>query len=176
MSTTPWHVERPLLAAYARGDVDDADAFSVEAHIVGCAHCQAQVRRVVAPDRLDATWLEIVDTLDAPRAGLRGARADAARRRRRTSPGCSPPRRRSRCPGSAAVAVALAVAVAGAHQGERGLTLFLCVAALAPVAGRRGELHARAGPDARAGRSPRRCRASGCCSCAPWRCSARRSR
>ena len=34
-----------------------------------------------------------------------------------------------------AVAIALAVAVAGAYQGERGLALFLCVAALAPVAG-----------------------------------------
>ena len=34
-----------------------------------------------------------------------------------------------------AVAIALAVAVAGSYQGERGLVLFLCVAALAPVAG-----------------------------------------
>jgi hypothetical protein len=33
------------------------------------------------------------------------------------------------------MAIALAVAVAGSYQGERGLVVFLCVAALAPVAG-----------------------------------------
>ena len=43
MSTASWHVEGSRLAAYARGDVDDAEAFSVEAHIVGCASCQAAV-------------------------------------------------------------------------------------------------------------------------------------
>jgi len=68
MST--WHVEGARLAAYARGDVDDAEAFSVEAHVVSCAHCQTAVGTLLEPARLDATWADIVDTLDAPRPGF----------------------------------------------------------------------------------------------------------
>lgn len=131
---TAWHVERPLLAAYARGEVDDADAFSVEAHIVDCETCQAQVRTVVDSGRLDGGWLEIVDTLDQPRAGLverglarLGVPAHVARLLAAT-PSLT-------LSWFGALVVALAVAVLGAHQNERGLTLFLCVAALAPVAG-----------------------------------------
>ncbi len=60
MSTAPWHVDGALLAAYARGDVDDAEAFSVEAHIVGCAQLPGRGRRrVVGPTRLETNWLEI---------------------------------------------------------------------------------------------------------------------
>lgn len=131
---TAWHVEGPLLAAYARGDVDDADAFSVEAHIIDCETCQAQVRTVVDPARLEDGWLEVVDTLDLPRAGFveRGLAklgvASHVARLLAATPSLT-------LSWLGALAVALAVAVAGAHQGERGLTLFLCVAALAPVAG-----------------------------------------
>ena len=70
MSTASWHVEGSRLAAYASGDVDDAEAFSVEAHIVGCPHCQAQVTTFIAPQRLEDTWLDVVDTLDAPQPGF----------------------------------------------------------------------------------------------------------
>ncbi|WP_028066315.1 zf-HC2 domain-containing protein [Solirubrobacter soli] len=129
-----WHVEPALLAAYARGDVDTADAYSVEAHVVGCESCQATVGTLVSPLRLDAAWNEIVDRLDAPRPRLAetllerlGVRADVARLIAVT-PAFT-------LSWFGAVAIALAVAVVGSYQGERGLVVFLCVAALAPVAG-----------------------------------------
>jgi hypothetical protein len=129
-----WHVEPALLAAYARGDVDPADGYSVEAHVVACATCQAAIGALVSPARLDAGWEEIVDRLDAPRPGLGellltrlGVRADVARLIAAT-PAFT-------VSWLGAVAIALAVAVVGSYQGERGLVVFLCVAALAPVAG-----------------------------------------
>jgi hypothetical protein len=131
---TEWHVDGPMLAAYARGDVGDAEAFSVEAHIVACETCQAAVASVVSPARIDATWEGIVDVLDAPRTGFvenvlaRLGVAPHVARLLAATPSLT-------LSWFGAVAVALAVAVVGAHQGERGVTLFLCVAALAPVAG-----------------------------------------
>jgi hypothetical protein len=134
MSHGSWHVEDALLGAYARGDVDVADAYSVEAHVVGCATCQAAVATLVTPARLEATWLEVVDTLDAPKPRF----AEALLARIGVAPHVA--RLLAATPSLTvswlgAVAIALAVAVAGAHQGERGLAVFLCVAALAPVAG-----------------------------------------
>jgi hypothetical protein len=131
---TEWHVEGPLLVAYARGDVDDADAFSIEAHLVACEHCQAAVATIVPPSRIEATWEEIVDVLDAPRPGFveglltRLGVAPHVARLLAATPSLT-------LSWFGAVTIALAVAVYGAHQGERGVTLFLCVAALAPVAG-----------------------------------------
>jgi hypothetical protein len=127
-------VEPALLAAYARGDVDAADGYSVEAHVVGCATCQAAIGTLVAPARLDANWDEVVDRLDAPRprpveALLRrfGVRDEVARLIAAT-PSFT-------VSWFGALAVTLAVAIAGSYQSERGLVVFLCVAALAPVAG-----------------------------------------
>jgi hypothetical protein len=129
-----WHVEDELLAAYARGDVDPANGYSVEAHVVTCAACQAAISTHVAPERLEATWLEVVDALDAPRPRfaeallIRLGVASHIARLLAATPSLT-------ISWLGAVAIALAVAVAGAHQGERGVVLFLCVAALAPVAG-----------------------------------------
>ncbi|RKQ90340.1 putative zinc finger protein [Solirubrobacter pauli] len=134
MSTSEWHVDPGLLAAYARGAVDDADAFSVEAHVVACASCQTLAGTVLSADRLQATWLDVVDTLDAPTPGLvervlstLGVAPHVARLLAATTS--------LTASWLGAITVALAVAVLGAYQGERGLALFLCVAALAPVAG-----------------------------------------
>lgn len=133
-STAAWHVDDGLLAAYARGDVDAAHAYSVEAHVVECATCQARIAGHVAAPRLEDNWLAIVDTLDEPRRGP----AERLLARLGVAPHIA--RLLAATPSLtvswlAGVAIALAVAVAGAHQGERGVALFLCVAALAPVAG-----------------------------------------
>jgi hypothetical protein len=133
-ASTGWHVDDDLLAAYARGDVDDAHAFSVEAHLVACERCQAALRRHVDLERIERGWLDVVDALDAPRPRpveallVRvGVRPHVARLLAAT------PSLTASWLG--AVAIALAVAVAGAHGGDRGVALFLCLAALAPVAG-----------------------------------------
>jgi hypothetical protein len=129
-----WHVEPAMLAAYARGDVDVADGYSVEAHVVGCSSCQAAIGTLVSRDRVEAGWMEVVDRLDAPRPRFAetlltrlGVRPHVARLVAAT-PAFT-------LSWFGAVAIALAVAVVGSYQGERGLVVFLCVAALAPVAG-----------------------------------------
>ncbi len=134
MSTTMWHADDDVLGAYARGDLDAAHCYSVEAHIVACGECQAAVARHVAADRLQATWLDIVDELDRPRVSVaerllvRLGVSDHVARLLAATPSLT-------ASWLLAMAVALGVAVAGAHQGDRGVALFLCVAALAPVAG-----------------------------------------
>jgi len=134
MSTGTWHVEEELLAAYARGEVDAAHAYSVEAHVVACGECQAAVATLVAPERLEATWLDVTDALDAPRPRV----VEALLMRAGVAPHIA--RLLAATPSLTvswlgAVAIALAVAVVGAHHGQRGVVVFLCIAALAPVAG-----------------------------------------
>jgi hypothetical protein len=128
------HVETALLRAYAAGEVDAAHAFSVEAHVIECSDCQTAVSELVPSARLDAGWLEIEDRLDAPRRGV----VERALSRAGVAPhvarllGTTPSLRGSWL---MAVTVTLAVVVLGAPGGDKGLFVFLCVAALAPVAG-----------------------------------------
>jgi putative zinc finger protein len=129
-----WHADPDLLAAYARGDVDAASSFSLEAHLAACGDCQALVARAVEIPRLEASWDAIEDRLDAPRPGpvegllaRLGVPAHVARLLAAT-PSLT-------ASWFFAVALTLAVAVAGVHQDERGLALFLCLAALFPLAG-----------------------------------------
>lgn len=128
------HVEMTLLRAYAGGDVDAAHAFSVEAHVVECSHCQAAVSAFVPVVRLERGWLEIEDRLDAPRVGVverllvRVGVAPHVARLLGTTPSM-------RASWLLALAITLAFVVVGAPEGDRGLFVFLCVAALAPVAG-----------------------------------------
>jgi hypothetical protein len=128
------HIAPELLHAYARGDVDGAHAFSVEAHLVACAHCQAAVGDLAEPARAQRVWGDIADRLDVPRAGplqylleRSGVPSHHARLLAAT-PSLS-------LSWLGAVALTLAFAVTAANQGERGLLLFLCVAALLPLAG-----------------------------------------
>ena len=128
------HVEPELLAAYAGGEVDGAHAYSVEAHIAGCAHCQAAIGRIVGSTHLRRGWADIEDRLDAPRQGVLESVLLAV----------GVPQHLTRLLGATrslsgswlgAVALALAFAVVAAQEGERGTLLFLCVAALLPLAG-----------------------------------------
>lgn len=128
------HVEPRMLAAYAGGDVDAAHAFSIEAHVVECAVCQAAISRAVDPSRLEGVWSDVEDRLDAPRVG----RVEAVLVRIGV-PGHLA-RLLSATPSLtlswlAAVIVVLACGVLLAQQGERGLLAFLCVAALLPLVG-----------------------------------------
>lgn len=128
------HVEPELLAAYAGGDVDGAHAYSIEAHVVECPDCQAAVGRLVAPARLQRVLADVEDRLDTPHAGpveaLLGRLGvpDHLARLLALTPSLS-------VSWLGAVALALLFAVGAAQQGERGLLVFLCVAALLPLAG-----------------------------------------
>ncbi|MEU4562188.1 zf-HC2 domain-containing protein [Actinoplanes sp. NPDC023936] len=47
-----WHASPALLTAYAEGRAPEADAWSVEAHLVACAACRAELAAVMAPPDL----------------------------------------------------------------------------------------------------------------------------
>ncbi len=128
------HVDTRLLAAYADGDVEAAHAFSIEAHVVECAVCQVAIAQAADASRLERVWSDVEERLDAPRVG----RVEAALVR------IGVPGHLARLLAAtpsltlswlAAVIVVLACGVLLAQQGERGLLMFLCVAALLPLAG-----------------------------------------
>jgi hypothetical protein len=64
-----WHVPPELLARYAGGDADQAQAFSVEAHLPACPRCREEVAALVDDDLLTRSWEGIELRLDAPRRG-----------------------------------------------------------------------------------------------------------
>ena len=131
-----WHANDQLLAEYASGEIDDASAFSLEAHLLACDRCRAEVAATADPARMSATWAAVDALLDAPRPGpvewviLRlGVRPHLARLLAATPA--------LRLSWLAAVAMTLAFSVAAAYggQGERAQLVFLLVAPLLPVAG-----------------------------------------
>jgi hypothetical protein len=128
------HVPARMLAEYATGDIDVPHAFSVEAHLVECGECRDGLRAHVGRPRLDRVWLELEDVLDRPaegpvervlgRLGVPGHLA----RLLVVTPSL-------RLAWLTAVVVSLGFAVAAAHEGPRGVLLFLVVAALLPPLG-----------------------------------------
>jgi len=129
-----WHADATELARYATGTVDDATASSVEAHLVSCSACRAQVATHVEPLRTEQVWSGVIDAIDRPRPRL----AERLLRRLGVSDGTA--RLLAATPSLqlswlAAVAVALAFSVVAAQAGPKGLALFLIVAPLVPLAG-----------------------------------------
>lgn len=130
-----WHVESSLLKSYATGEIDQVRAFSIEAHLTSCSVCRAQLaERADERDRLEQIWSSVVDDLDRPKRAPVEALLVFLRtpqhlaRLLAATPSLS-------LSWLAAVAVALFFAVTAAHQGERGLLLFLMTAPLLPLAG-----------------------------------------
>jgi anti-sigma factor RsiW len=136
-----WHVDTGLLHLYARGQVDDARASSVEAHLLTCETCRSELSAIVPAVPLDRIWLEVVDSVEAPRRGsferflARVGVPDHVARLLAATPSL-------RLSWLAAVGVALGFAVlatraargAGSFQPDQ-LLPFLVVAPLVPLAG-----------------------------------------
>ncbi|HUP70601.1 MAG TPA: zf-HC2 domain-containing protein [Acidimicrobiales bacterium] len=129
-----WHAGTAELSRYATGEVDDATASSVEAHLVSCDQCRAQVATHVDPLRLERLWEGVLDAVDQPRilwaerVLVRLGIADHTARLLAATPSLQ-------LSWLASVAVALMFSVVAAHGGSEGLTLFLTVAPLVPLAG-----------------------------------------
>ncbi|HEV7807004.1 MAG TPA: hypothetical protein VGO80_14370 [Solirubrobacteraceae bacterium] len=128
------HVDSDLLCAYTTGEIDAAHAFSVDAHVVLCPTCQAAVAPLADPVRLERVLAAVEDELDAPPLGAieRVLRALRIRpdlgRLLAATPSLS-------LSWLSSVALALSFAVMAAREGEHGMLLFLCLAALLPMAG-----------------------------------------
>ena len=131
----PWHLDDDLLDIYAEGrPLSPALSASVEAHLERCGACQARLAAGADAPHLDAVWAEVVDVLDAPRAGL----LERLLVHLRVAPdtarllSVTPSLQLSWITGTALV---LSLALLVAHTGERGIALFLALAPVLPVAG-----------------------------------------
>lgn len=131
-----WHADVELVEGYVRGEVDDARAFSLEAHLLACDSCRSLVGAAVGSERLSASWAEIERAVDAPRRGpvervLSKLRVPAHLARLLAAT----PSLRVSWVGAAAGALAFAALAAHSAHGQRALLLFLILAPLLPVAG-----------------------------------------
>ncbi len=131
-----WHADTALLDRYARGDIDQARASSVEAHLLNCAECRLAVAGQVPSERLAATWQAMEHVLDAPRRGpverlLLGLGISEHLARLLA---CTPALRLSWL-GATSLALAFAVLASHAGHGDGRMLMFLLVAPLLPLAG-----------------------------------------
>jgi len=130
----PWHADRELLDAYARDAIEEARAYSLEAHLIACDRCRRDLAGSVDRDALDRLWGSITVAIDAPRSGfveralVRLGLPDHVARLVAATPSL-------RLSWLGAIVVALGFAVVAAHAGERGLLAFLVVSPLVPLAG-----------------------------------------
>ncbi|MFC3997777.1 zf-HC2 domain-containing protein [Nocardiopsis sediminis] len=63
-----WHLTSRQLTDYSTGRADDAIAMSVEAHLMHCATCRANLPG--DDDWLQSSWADLRDVVDRPRRGL----------------------------------------------------------------------------------------------------------
>ena len=129
-----WHLQVDILRTYATGDIDAAQQYSVETHLLSCARCRSVVGGFTDRSALERTWDVISAEMAAPeprgiermllRLGIsdHGARLLAA----------TPSLRRSWL---LAVSAVLAIAVLVANGATTGYLFFLAVAPLLPLAG-----------------------------------------
>ena len=62
-----WHVDDAVLGRYGAGSLDDANALSVEAHLLGCAACRERTAPLADTARLESVWASVQELVDAPR-------------------------------------------------------------------------------------------------------------
>jgi hypothetical protein len=129
------HLEPSWLERYARGELDQARSFSVEAHLPACAECRAAVAGLVDPGRIARTWDAIdlaIDVPDAPpaeRALVRLGAPEGTARLVAAAPALRPSWL------LAVIAVLAFGLIAAGVRGDVGVMLFLLAAPLLPVAG-----------------------------------------
>ncbi len=140
--TTRWHVDEALLVGWVEGRIGPVFAASVEQHVVGCALCRDRVGRAAVSDPgsdlpdFERTWSAIRDAVEVPRpsrterllaaGGLSAPDAMLA---------AGAPALRGAWLSVVALVVLFAAAASLADARAAGVTLFLIVAPLIPVAG-----------------------------------------
>jgi hypothetical protein len=134
MSST-WHVDTSALESYAAGRSTPMAGASVEAHLMECRECGAVLRELMPREPLDRAWRAIRSHVEEPRASLLerllaafGLSSDSARLL------AAVPAFR----GAWLLGVFVVLVFAGGaalFAEDTGVTLFLIVAPLIPVAG-----------------------------------------
>ena len=129
-----WHAEPMVLQAYVEDALDDVQALSLEAHLLGCQPCRAGLAELADRPRLDAVWARVTTAVEEPRRPaierllVRIGLSEHLARIVAATPSLS---------GAWVVAVALSLvfAVVAAKTGSWGSTGFLALAPLLPVGG-----------------------------------------
>jgi hypothetical protein len=137
MSTeATWHADSDVLAAYVGGSLARTAAASVEAHLLACSSCRAEVAPLVPPARLDRNLALVHRRIDAPplsaveRLLQRVRVPERITRMLLVTPS-------ARAAWLVAVAAALVAAVLAAdfsHGSQRAMFAFLVGAPLVPLA------------------------------------------
>lgn len=65
MTSTKWHADSDLLAAYVDGSLDAIAGASVEQHLAHCAECRAAIRTHTDLPALDRAWAGVRDAIEA---------------------------------------------------------------------------------------------------------------
>ena len=130
-----WHLDEATLRAYADGHPLSVAGPSVEAHLVECPDCRVRLGDVMSHEPVDRAWAAIRAHVETPRRSLAerlvgwfGVSAESARLL-----AAVPAFRGAWLLG--VLTVSLFAGIAALFAGDSGLTLFLIVAPLAPVAG-----------------------------------------
>jgi hypothetical protein len=127
-----WHADARVLERYAEGVLDDANAYSIEAHLLACDVCRARTPRDV--ERMDSIWIGVRASMHAPKIGpvewvlRRLGVSDHIARLLAATPSLT-------LSWLLAVALTLAFALAASHAGRGTPLPFLLVAPLLPLAG-----------------------------------------
>ena len=131
-----WHADTAVLDRYARGQLDDIDAASVEAHVTRCSQCRQTVAAHVNHRALAEIKLGLDERLDAPRPGwvVRWLTVIGVPDHDARLIAGSLSLEASWCAASL-VAMCFALLAATAGSSRASLGLFLVVAPLVPLAG-----------------------------------------
>ena len=134
-STPTWHLDESTLRAYVDGHPLAVVGASVESHLVECPACREHLGELMSHTTVDRAWTVIRAHVEAPRPSVAerviswcGVRGESARLLVAV-----PAFRGAWVLGM--VMVTLFAGVAAVFAGDFGLTVFLVVAPLAPVAG-----------------------------------------
>ena len=134
-STPTWHLDEATLRAYVDGQSLTVVGASVEAHLVDCPDCRVRLGELMSHELVDRAWLAVRAHVETPRPNL------LERLIRRMGISIEVARLLVAVPAFRGAwllglfVVTLFASLAALFAGEYGLTLFLCVAPLAPVAG-----------------------------------------
>lgn len=58
-----WHIDDQMLALYMDGRLSEVPAFSLEAHVLACAHCRRRVSDGVDSQREEQIWQRLLDSV-----------------------------------------------------------------------------------------------------------------
>ena len=134
-SARAWHADDESLRRWIDGNAGTLLGASVEQHLVRCESCRSSVETMVAAAPLEAVWDKVLDEVELPQPGIveRMLTRLGLRPSEAMLVAAAPSMRLSWLSGL--TTALLFVLIAATFGGPHGVTLFLLIAPLVPVAG-----------------------------------------